>query len=105
MTSWPTLGGVPGPQRRNDWLLVSWVAAAKPGDPYPEPWCRAHAPLEAMIGRLAEMGVVARPAPGTDVATIAREASAAAQRWLEQNPEPPLVPQQVPRRMTWGPQR
>jgi len=96
--------GVPATMRRDDWLLVEWVAGAQPGDPFPEPWCQAHSPLQAMIGRLVEFGVIAPPAPGTDVATIARETSAAAKQWLEQHPRPPLAPQQVPRKMTWGPQ-
>jgi hypothetical protein len=91
--------------RPGDWLLVRWVATAKPGDPFPEPWCHAHAPLKTMVGLLTELGVIEPPAAGTDVATIARECTAAAQRWLERNPQPQTAPQQVPRRMTWGPLR
>lgn len=97
--------GVPEPMRRGDWALVEWVAAASPGDPFPEPWCHAHDPLRTMIGMLVEFGVLAWPANGTDIATIAREASAAAKLWLEQHPRPAPAPQSVPRRMTWGPPR
>ena len=103
MTPAPRFGGVPGRPLRADWVLVEWVADAKPGDPFPQPWCNAHAPLQAMIGRLVELDVIAIPAPGTDVATLAAEASAAARLWLEQNPKPPPAPQSVPRRMAWGP--
>jgi hypothetical protein len=30
----PKFGGVPDRLRHGDWLLVEWVAAAKPGDPF-----------------------------------------------------------------------
>jgi len=99
----PKFGGVPSRHVRGDWVLVEWVAEAKPGDPFPEPWGNAHAPLQAMIGRLVELGVIAIPAPDTDVATIAAEASAAARLWLQAHPKPPPAPQSVPRRMAWGP--
>lgn len=104
MSGSPTFGGVPAPDRarRGEWLLVQWVATAQPGDPFPAPWCHAHDPLGTMIGQLVDIGVIAQPSPGTDVATIARDASAAARVWLERHPKPALQPQQVPRRMTWG---
>jgi hypothetical protein len=107
MSGSPTFGGVPAPDRarRGEWLLVQWVATARPGDPFPEPWCHAHDPLRTMIGQLVDIGVIALPPPDADIPTIAREASAAAKAWLEQHPEPPLVAQQVPRRMVWGPGR
>jgi hypothetical protein len=38
MSRSPTFGGVPDKIRLGDWLLVEWVATAKPGDPFPEPW-------------------------------------------------------------------
>jgi hypothetical protein len=87
--------------RLGDWLLVEWVATAKPGDPFPEPWCHAHSPLQSMIFQLRELGVIEPPAAGTDVATIAREATAAARRWIEEHPRPVPGPQDVVRRMEW----
>ncbi|HEX4344235.1 MAG TPA: hypothetical protein VHZ31_01615 [Solirubrobacteraceae bacterium] len=105
MTWPPTFGGVPARVQHGDWLLVEWVATAQPGDPFPAPWCHAHDPLDTMIGLLVEFGVMPAPAPGTDVPTIAREASAAAKLWIEEHPRPVLPPQQVPRRMNWGPPR
>jgi len=103
MTRAPKFAGVPARVWHGDWLLVDWVATAKLGDPFPDPWCHDHAPLQAMIARLTELGVMTSPVPGTDVATIAREASAAAKLWLEHHPPPEPAPQSVPRRMSWGP--
>lgn len=99
----PTFGGVPDRVRHADWRLVQWVATAKPGDPFPEPWCHAIKPLQTIVHQLAELGVIEPPAPGTDVATIARESTAAAKRWLELHPEPDEEFQHVARRMAWGP--
>jgi hypothetical protein len=101
----PKFGGVPDKLRHGDWLLVGWVAAAKPGDPYPEPWCHAHSPLQAMIGQLVDLGVIERPAPDADVPAIAREASAAAKLWLETHPEPERRPEPPHRGMRWGADR
>ncbi len=41
-----------------------------------------------MLHQLAELGVMAPLDPDTDVAAKAREATAAAQAWLERNPRP-----------------
>ena len=101
----PRFGGVPDQLRHRDWELVGWVAAAKRGDPFPEPWCHAHSPLQAMIGQLVDLGVMERPAADADVATIAREASAAAKRWLAAHPEPERRPEPPHRGMRWGPNR
>ena len=101
----PKFGGVPDQLRHRDWELVGWVAEAKRGDAFPEPWCHAHSPLQAMIGQLVDLGVMERPAADTDVATIAREASAAAKRWLETHPEPARRPEPPHRGMRWGPNR
>lgn len=101
----PKFGGVPDQLRHGDWRLVEWVAAAKPGDPFPAPWCNAHSPMQAMIGQLVDLGVIERPAPGTDVATIASEASAAAKRWLGAHPEPDPSPEPPHRGMRWGADR
>jgi hypothetical protein len=105
MSPAPKFGGVPDRLRHGDWLLVQWVATAKRGDPFPAPWCHAHSPLTAMITQLVDLGVIARPGPDADVPTIAREATAAAQRWLEQNPEPVREPEPPHRGMRWGPNR
>lgn len=77
----------PDPPRRvalRDRLLVEWVAEAKVGAPFPEPWSQASKPRESIICTLVELGVIEMPAPGTDPATVAREASAAAERWLRE---------------------
>jgi len=97
----PTFGGVPDRVRLGDWLLVEWVATAQPGDAFPEPWCHAHAPLQSMIFQLTELRVIERPAPETPVAQVAREATAAAQRWIAEHPRPQPAPSDVVRRMEW----
>jgi hypothetical protein len=101
----PKFGGVPDKLRHGDWLLVRWVAEAKPGDPFPEPWRHAHSPLQAMIAQLVELDVIERPAADAEVPTIAREATAAAQRWLETHPEPERAPEPPHRGMRWGADR
>jgi hypothetical protein len=73
---------VSGTQRR----LVEWVAQAKVGDPLPQPWSEAYSPLESIIRTLAQLGVIARPSPDADLATIARDASVAARAWLDEHP-------------------
>ncbi len=88
----PLFAGAPDPIRLTDWLLVDWVAHAKPGDPFPEPWSHAHAPLQSMVRQLVELGVIAPPAPGTPVAEIASSATTAAKTWLEQHPRPQPAP-------------
>ena len=88
----PKFAGAPDPVRLSDRLLVEWVARAKPGDPFPEPWCQAHSPLKSMVTQLVELGVIEPPAPGTPVAQIARDTTAAAKAWLEEHPAPPPQP-------------
>ena len=102
MTPGLSFGGFPDKVRLSDWLLVEWVATAEPGSPFPEPWCHAHSPLESMIHHLSELGVMPEPAPGTDVATVAREATAAAQAWLESNARPAPEPLTTTRRQQRG---
>ena len=67
-------------------LLVEWVASAKVGDPFPEPWSNAMNPRESIIRTLVMLRVIELPAADADMAAVAREASAAARAWLEQNP-------------------
>jgi hypothetical protein len=69
-----------------DRLLVEWVANAKVGDPFPEPWSNAMSPRESIIRTLVMLGVIALPAPDTSMAAVAQEASAAARAWLERHP-------------------
>ncbi len=70
----------------SDRLLVEWVAGAKPGDAFPEPWCHAPAPLRAIVRQLVGLGVIDQPAPEAGHAEIARVASAAAPGWLAAHP-------------------
>jgi hypothetical protein len=72
--------------RLSDRLLVEWVAHAKVGDPFPEPWSHASNPRESVIRTLVQLGVIAPPAAGASMAAVAHEASEAARRWLEQHP-------------------
>jgi len=74
------------PVTPRDRMLVEWVAQAKVGDALPAPWSYARSPLESVVRTLAILGVIERPAPGADWAAVAREASAAAQGWLERHP-------------------
>ncbi|MBW3652340.1 MAG: hypothetical protein KY433_01855 [Actinobacteria bacterium] len=67
-------------------LLVEWVAKAKLGDPFPEPWSNAMNPRESIIRTLVMLGVIPLPPPGANMAAVAQEASAAARDWLEQHP-------------------
>ena len=46
MTPGLSFGGFPDKVRLSDWLLVEWVATARKGSAFPEPWCHAHSPLE-----------------------------------------------------------
>ncbi len=63
--------------------LVEWVARAKVGEPLPEPHCWALRPMESVVRTLVDLRVMPPPAPGAD---IAQQASAAAQRWLDEHP-------------------
>ena len=78
----------------SDRHLVEWVAQAKIGDQFPEPWRWASDPIESIIRTLVSLGVIAKPAPDADLAAVAHEASAAARAWLQAHPEvPPPSPQ------------
>ncbi|MGI8731629.1 MAG: hypothetical protein ACR2LK_16875 [Solirubrobacteraceae bacterium] len=77
----------PGEVSVGDRRLVEWVAQASVGDPFPEPFSWARDPLQSMILTLIGLGVMEKPAPGTDWAQVAGEASAAARVWLEENPD------------------
>lgn len=80
----PTEG--PPRVRLGERMLVEWVAAAKIGDPFPEPWCHAANPRESIIRTLVGLGVIAPPAPDASMASVAQEARAAARAWLEEHP-------------------
>jgi hypothetical protein len=75
-----------GHVRLSDRLLVEWVANAKVGDPFPEPWSNASNPRESIIRTLVQLGVIAPPAPDASMAAVAKEASVAARAWLEEHP-------------------
>jgi hypothetical protein len=77
---------VPARIMLSDRLLVEWVATAKPGDAFPEPWCHSHAPLRAIVRQLVALGVIAQPAADASHAEIARVAGAAAPGWLAAHP-------------------
>ena len=102
MTPGLNFAGFPDKVRLSDWLLVQWVATAKQGSAFPEPWCHAHSPLASMIHQLVELGVMRPPAPDTDVATLARDATAAAKVWLETHPRPQPEPLTTTRRQQRG---
>ena len=77
----------------SDRHLVEWVAQAKVGDAFPEPWKWASDPIESIIRTLVGLGVIEKPSPDIDLATVAREAGVAAKAWLEANPpRPPSGP-------------
>ncbi len=86
-----------------DRKLIEWVANAAVGDPFPEPWSYCSSPLESVVLTLSDVGVMARPARGTEWAAIAQEATTSAQRWLEENPPPPPRPYTPPRSFRGGP--
>jgi len=73
----------PAPVRQRDRALVEWVAAAAPGDRFPEPWRWARSPNQSVILTLVDLGVIASPAPGTELSEVVRDASVAARAWLE----------------------
>jgi hypothetical protein len=102
----PQFAGAPDGIRLSDRLLIEWVAGASPGDSFPEPWSHAHSPLQSMVSHLVALGVLQPPAPDTPVATVAREATAAAKVWLQQHPppaaEPPPPSRAASRGRSWG---
>lgn len=73
-------------------MLVEWVAEAKVGDELPPPWSYSRTPLYSVVRTLMLIGVIGKPDPETPLATVAREASAAARAWLEANPSDPPAP-------------
>ena len=70
----------------HDRHLIEWVAHAKVGDRFPDPWYYASDPSTAIIRTLIALGILERPPPDADVATLARDAGAGARAWLERNP-------------------
>lgn len=66
--------------------LVELVGQAKVGDALPSPWSTARSPLQSVVRTLADLSVIARPAPNADVAAVARDASVAAAAWLDEHP-------------------
>ena len=68
-------------------LLVEWVATAKVGDPFPEPWSNARDPRESILRTLVQLGVIAPPARDAAMAQVAQQAGAAARAWLERHPD------------------
>jgi hypothetical protein len=98
----PQFAGAPDGIRLSDRLLIEWVANASPGDAFPEPWSNAHSPLQSMIRHLVELGVLPPPARDAPVATIARDATAAAKVWLEHHPPPAPQPDPTPRGASRG---
>jgi hypothetical protein len=86
-----------------DRKLVEWVANAAVGDPFPEPWSYSSSPLESIVLTLSDVGVMARPARGSEWAAIAQEATSSAKRWLEENPPPPPRPYTPPPSFRGGP--
>jgi len=69
-----------------DRLLVEWVANAKVGDPFPEPWSNAMNPRESIIRTLVMLRVIDMPAPDASMAAVAQEAGVAARDWLARHP-------------------
>lgn len=67
-------------------MLLEWVANASPGDQIPEPWRWSHKPTWSVIISLVSLGIIKTPQPGTEMAVLAGEASAAARAWLEAHP-------------------
>jgi len=75
-----------------DRLLVEWVAQAKVGDPLPPPWSDSRTPLQSVVRTLIMLGVIDTPDRDASLASIARDASAAARVWLQDHPAPPQAP-------------
>jgi hypothetical protein len=82
----------PAPISVRDRLLIEWVAQAKVGDPLPPPWSDSRSPLRSVVRTLMLLGVIEAPDPDTPLATVARDASAAARVWLEAHPPEPEGP-------------
>jgi hypothetical protein len=80
----------------SDRHLVEWVATAKIGDQFPEPWKWASDPIESIIRTLVGLGVIEKPAPDMDLAVVAQEAGVSARAWLQANPKPPPAAPQGP---------
>lgn len=80
------LRSIPRGASKRDRALVEWVAQASVGDAFPEPWSYARSPLESIILTLAQLGVMARPAPGSEWSAIVQDATAGARRWLVEHP-------------------
>ena len=80
----------------SDRYLVEWVAQAKVGDQFPEPWKWASDPIDSIIRTLVGLGVIDKPAPDANLAVVAQEASVAAKAWLEANPPAPPAGTQGP---------
>ncbi len=87
----------------SDRRLIEWVANAAVGDPFPEPWSYCSSPLESIVLTLSDVGVMQRPARGTEWSAIATEATTAAKRWLDENPPPPAKPWVAPPPRSFGP--
>ena len=85
-----------------DRLLVEWVAQAKVGDALPPPWSDSRSPLQSVVRTLIMLGVIDTPAPDASLASIARDASAAARVWLEDNPPAPQAPAPEIERPPWA---
>jgi hypothetical protein len=75
-----------------DRLLVEWVAQAKVGDPLPPPWSDSRTPLRSVVRTLIMLGVIDTPDADASLASIARDASAAARVWLQDHPAAPQQP-------------
>ena len=71
----------------SDRYLVEWVAEARIGDQFPEPWRWASNPAESVIRTLVGLGVIEKPAPGADLAAVAQEAGVAARAWIAAHPQ------------------
>ena len=72
-----------------DRRLVEWVAQAKIGDDFPEPWKWASDPIESIVRTLVGLGVIDRPPPDMPLAEVAEQAGVAARAWLQANPPAP----------------
>ena len=68
---------------------MEWVAQAKIGDQFPEPWRWASDPIESIIRTLVALGVIEKPAPDADLAMVAEQAGVASRAWLEAHPPAP----------------
>jgi hypothetical protein len=84
----------------SDRHLVEWVAQAKIGDQFPEPWRWASDPIESIIRTLVILEVIEKPAPDMDLAVVAQQAGVAARTWLEAHPPEPFTPPPPPAQWT-----